>query len=196
MILDGYKYWLQYTKGRTNYFRCARHRDQQLQCPGRCVRLHQQPQRGGGGGGGVGGSDDTGSGGGGGTFVMRKTHEHNHPPELADRDAVDAFRRVLTQRAINEPTVPLHTLYWDEASQRHLDAAMLYPFGAAESAMRKARLRRQQRQRRQLQRLETEFEPRTPAEVDAWLANGGGDGALKALRVGGGTSVGRLIFKI
>lgn len=63
--------------------------------------------------------------------------DHNHPPE-PDRVLVDKFRKVLTSRAAIE-TKDLYTIYWEEASQRHSDAALLYTFSAAESAMRKAR---------------------------------------------------------
>lgn len=79
-------------------------------CPGRCV------------------VDDT---------KIRLCTEHNHPPE-PDRVLVDKFRKVLTSRAASE-TKDLYTIYWEEASQRHSDAALLYTFNAAESAMRKAR---------------------------------------------------------
>lgn len=51
---------------------------------------------------------------------------------------VDKFRKVLTQRAASE-TTDIYMIYWEEASQRHPDAALLYTFTAAESAMRKAR---------------------------------------------------------
>lgn len=68
---------------------------------------------------------------------VRSSTEHNHPPE-PDRVLVDKFRKVLTQRAATEST-DLYTIYWEEASQRHSDAALLYIFSAAESAMRKAR---------------------------------------------------------
>lgn len=68
---------------------------------------------------------------------IRHTTDHNHPPE-PDRISVDKFRKVLTQRAANE-TTELYTIYWEEASQRHADAALLYTFHTAESAMRKAR---------------------------------------------------------
>lgn len=177
MIIDGYKYWLQYTKGRNNYYRCSRFKHSQP-CPGRCVRRQEPPQAQRGDDVAAGGS---GSGSGGGPLVTRHTHAHNHGPELADSRMVDAFRRALTQRAADEPHVPLHTIYWDEASQRHLDASMQYRFVCAESAMRKARLRRQQRARQQ-QQLPV-AEPRTVAEVDAWLAAGG---ARQTLRVRGG----------
>lgn len=50
--------------------------------------------------------------------------EHNHPPE-PDRVLVDKFRKVLTQRAAQEST-DLYTIYWEEASQRHSDASLLY----------------------------------------------------------------------
>lgn len=33
----------------------------------------------------------------------------------------------------------MYTIFWEEASQRHADASLLYTFHAAESAMRKAR---------------------------------------------------------
>lgn len=51
---------------------------------------------------------------------------------------MEKFRKVLTHRSATE-TTDLHTIFWDEASQRHSNAAMLYRFSAAESAMRKAR---------------------------------------------------------
>lgn len=51
---------------------------------------------------------------------------------------MDKFRKVLTHRAATE-IKELATIYWEEASQRHSDAALLYTFSAAESAMRKAR---------------------------------------------------------
>lgn len=79
-------------------------------CPGRCV------------------VDDT---------KIRNSTEHNHPPE-PDRVLVDKFRKVLTQRAATE-SMDLYAIYLEEASQRHPDAALLYTFTAAESAMRKAR---------------------------------------------------------
>lgn len=50
--------------------------------------------------------------------------EHNHPPE-PDRVLVDKFRKALTQRAAQEST-DLYTIYWEEASQRHSDASLLY----------------------------------------------------------------------
>lgn len=68
---------------------------------------------------------------------IRSSTTHNHPPE-PDRVLVDKFRKVLTQRASSE-TIDLYTIYWEEASQRHSEAALLYTFAAAESAMRKAR---------------------------------------------------------
>lgn len=68
---------------------------------------------------------------------IRNSTEHNHAPE-PDRVLVDKFRKVLTHRAAHE-TIELYTIYWEEASQRHADAALLYTFTAAESAMRKAR---------------------------------------------------------
>lgn len=68
---------------------------------------------------------------------IRNTTAHNHPPE-PDRVLVDKFRKALTQRAASEQT-DLYSIYLEEASQRHSDAALLYTFNAAESAMRKAR---------------------------------------------------------
>lgn len=68
---------------------------------------------------------------------IRNCTEHNHPSE-PDQVLVDKFRKVLTTRAATE-TKDLYTIYWEEASQRHSDAALLYTFSAAESAMRKAR---------------------------------------------------------
>lgn len=69
--------------------------------------------------------------------VVRNITPHNHPPE-PDRALVDRFRKILTQRAAREKT-ELHAIYWEEATQRHSDAALLYTFAQAESAMRKAR---------------------------------------------------------
>lgn len=63
--------------------------------------------------------------------------QHSHPPE-PDRQSVDKFRKILTQRAQKERT-ELYTIYWEEATQRHSDAAMIYSFTQAESCMRKAR---------------------------------------------------------
>lgn len=88
---------------------------------------------------------------------VRNSTEHNHAPE-PDRVLVDKFRKVLTQRAANE-TTELYTIYWEEASQRHADAALLYTFTAAESAMRKAR-------RKQLPHVSN-----TINELDEILAN-------------------------
>lgn len=88
---------------------------------------------------------------------VRNSTEHNHAPE-PDRVLVDKFRKVLTQRAANEIT-ELYTIYWEEASQRHADAALLYTFTAAESAMRKAR-------RKQLAQI-----PNSICELDDILAN-------------------------
>lgn len=68
---------------------------------------------------------------------MRNTADHNHPPE-PDRALVDRFRKVLTQRAASEKS-ELHVIYWEEATLRHSEAALLYTFTQAESAMRKAR---------------------------------------------------------
>lgn len=68
---------------------------------------------------------------------IRHSTGHNHPPD-PDRILIDKFRKVLTQRAASE-TTDLYTIFWEEASQRHADAALLYTFHAAESAMRKAR---------------------------------------------------------
>lgn len=68
---------------------------------------------------------------------IRNATEHNHPPE-PDRVIVDKFRKVLTHRATTEIT-DLYAIYLEEASQRHQDAALLYTFTSAESAMRKAR---------------------------------------------------------
>ncbi|XP_055384349.1 uncharacterized protein LOC129614007 [Condylostylus longicornis] len=67
---------------------------------------------------------------------VKHTTEHNHPPE-PNRLLLDKFRKSLTRRAEKE-TTELFKIYCDEAS-KHVDAALLYPFAAAESAMRKAR---------------------------------------------------------
>lgn len=148
MFYDGHKYWLTYTKNNITYFRCARHKEED-RCPGRCMRL------------------PNGS--------IRITSKHTHNPDN-DRKLVDAFRKVLNQRAIAEPNADLHKLYWDEANQRHLDAAMLYSFGAAESAMRKTRTRHQEQQKwneTQLQQQQQpQYEPRTASEADAMLTSG------------------------
>lgn len=69
--------------------------------------------------------------------VVRNTTDHTHGPE-PDRVMVETFRKVLTHRATTEST-DLYTIYWDEASQRHAEASLLYTYSAAESAMRKAR---------------------------------------------------------
>ncbi|XP_063708209.1 uncharacterized protein LOC134836871 [Culicoides brevitarsis] len=68
---------------------------------------------------------------------LRSSTPHSHPAE-PDRALVDKFRKVLTQRAQKERT-ELYTIYWEEATQRHSDAAMIYSFTQAESCMRKAR---------------------------------------------------------
>lgn len=68
---------------------------------------------------------------------MRNTTQHDHPAE-PDRALVDRFRKALTQRAAAEKT-ELYSIYWDEATQRHAEAALIYGFPLAESAMRKAR---------------------------------------------------------
>ncbi|XP_055706098.1 uncharacterized protein LOC129803513 [Phlebotomus papatasi] len=69
--------------------------------------------------------------------AVRITTEHNHDPE-PDRIVVEKFRKVLTRRAATE-TTDLHNIYWEEASHRHGEAALLYSYNLAESAMRKAR---------------------------------------------------------
>lgn len=108
-----------------SYYRCSRYK---TKCPGRCVL-----------------EDD----------AIRNTTPHNHEPE-PDQILVDKFRKALTHRAAAE-TTDLYSIFWDEAIQRytvclfvdhvnilffayrHSDAAMLYTFTSAESAMRKAR---------------------------------------------------------
>lgn len=62
---------------------------------------------------------------------------HNHPSE-SNKAIVDTFRKVLTKRAANEST-ELYAIYCEEATTRHSEAAMIYTFQLAESAMRKAR---------------------------------------------------------
>ncbi|XP_031628164.1 uncharacterized protein LOC116343963 [Contarinia nasturtii] len=109
MYSEGYKYWWAYKKNNTIYYRCSRYK---TSCPGRCARAVEDTR-------------------------IRICREHNHEPE-PDRILVDKFRKVLTHRAATE-TKELPTIYWEEASQRHSDAALLYTFSAAESAMRKAR---------------------------------------------------------
>ncbi|XP_055692909.1 uncharacterized protein LOC129795546 [Lutzomyia longipalpis] len=69
--------------------------------------------------------------------TVRITTEHNHDPE-PDKIVVEKFRKVLTRRAATE-TTDLHNIYWEEASHRHGEAALLYSYNLAESAMRKAR---------------------------------------------------------
>lgn len=135
MYLDGYKYWLAYKKNKTRWgekWFSGKHTLQFIDkivnlfsltqisyfrcaryktlCPGRCVVQDAK---------------------------IRNSTAHNHPPE-PDRVLVDKFRKILTQRAASE-TIDLYTIYWEEASQRHSEAALLYTFAAAESAMRKAR---------------------------------------------------------
>lgn len=51
---------------------------------------------------------------------------------------MDRFRKTLTQRAAAEKG-ELYAIYWEEATLRHSEAALLYTFMQAESAMRKAR---------------------------------------------------------
>ncbi|GAB0097221.1 uncharacterized protein DMENIID0001_128380 [Sergentomyia squamirostris] len=68
---------------------------------------------------------------------LRLTTEHNHSAE-PDRIIVEKFRKVLTRRAATE-TTGLHNIYWEEATNRHGEAALLYSYNLAESAMRKAR---------------------------------------------------------
>lgn len=68
---------------------------------------------------------------------IRNIVDHNHPPE-PDRVLVDRFRKTLTQRAATEKG-ELYAIYWEEATLRHSEAALLYTFMQAESAMRKAR---------------------------------------------------------
>lgn len=92
------------------FFRYFRCRRYKSSCPGRCVLEDGQ---------------------------VRATTPHSHAPE-PDRALVDKFRKVLTQRAQKERT-ELYTIYWEEATQRHADAAMIYSFTQAESCMRKAR---------------------------------------------------------
>lgn len=96
-----------------SYYRCSRYK---TGCPGRCVGRSVAES---------------------GKIRISTEHKHNHPPE-PDRVLVDKFRKVLTNRAAVE-TKDLYTIYWEEASQRHSDAALLYTFSSAESAMRKAR---------------------------------------------------------
>lgn len=76
-----------------------------------------------------------------GKIRISTEHKHNHPPE-PDRVLVDKFRKVLTNRAAAE-TKDLYTIYWEEASQRYSDAALLYKFSSAEWSMRKARRKQQ-----------------------------------------------------
>lgn len=56
---------------------------------------------------------------------VKNTAAHNHEAE-PDRALIDKFRNILTQRAASEKT-ELCSIYWEEATQRHSDAAMLYP---------------------------------------------------------------------
>lgn len=178
MFFEGYKYWMAYTKNKITYYRCMRCRPpadststssmrtnnspppKSQRCPGRCSR------------------DRFG--------LLKQTRAHSHEPE-DDVRLVDAFRKVLTQRAAHEHSVALHEIYWDEASQRHLEAAMLYPFDVAETTMRKARMRRQQlletQRRNQLKRDQEaatsaktiDDEQRTVEDIDAALSNVGAD---------------------
>lgn len=108
MYVDGHKYWLAYKTGSVSYFRCHRHKS--TKCPGRLINEN------------------------GKTKIIV---EHDHAPS-PNQLLVDAFRKVLTQRATDE-TTDLNAIYCDEATNRHADAALLYPFTSAESAMRKAR---------------------------------------------------------
>ncbi|XP_055907079.1 uncharacterized protein LOC129942249 [Eupeodes corollae] len=108
MYVDGHKYWLAYKTGSVSYYRCHRHKS--TKCPGRLTNEN------------------------GKTKIIV---EHDHAP-APNQLSVDAFRKVLTQRATDE-TTDLNVIYCDEATNRHADAALLYPFTSAESAMRKAR---------------------------------------------------------
>lgn len=63
--------------------------------------------------------------------------QHNHPQEV-NKAIVDTFRKILTKRAASEST-ELYAIYSEEATTRHSEAAMIYTFQLAESAMRKAR---------------------------------------------------------
>jgi hypothetical protein len=107
---------LAFKKGNKKYYRCCRYKT--TTCPGRCVVENSQ---------------------------IRNTTPHNHDADFSDQ-LVDNFRKVLTQRSATEPQVELYTIYWEEATQRHSEAAMLYTFQMAESCMRKSRRKQPQQQ--------------------------------------------------
>lgn len=122
MYVDGYKYWLIFKKDERSYFRCRRHRKG---CPAKFWMDNKSEAA------AASGSTRT-------TAIPTPTltADHNHPRET-ERGLVDSFRRVLTRRAATEK-IDLHTIYYDEA--RHSgEAALIYTFSTAESAMSKAR---------------------------------------------------------
>lgn len=122
MFVDGYKYWLIFKKNDRSYFRCRRHRKG---CPAKFWTNNAATA--------ATGSTTTTT-----TTIPTPTlkADHNHPRET-ERGLVDSFRRVLTRRAATEK-LDLHTIYYDEA--RHSgEAALIYTFSTAESAMSKAR---------------------------------------------------------
>lgn len=109
MFVGGFKYWLAFTKDGKKFYRCRRFRKG---CPGKLCVTGDLP-------------------------VPAPNPAHNHRPET-DRGLVDSFRKVLTRRAATEK-LDLHKIFLDEAATRHSEAALLYPFTTAESAMAKAR---------------------------------------------------------
>lgn len=115
MFIDGFKYWLAFQKDGKSYYRCRRHKKG---CPAKIWVPDTDP-----------GQKST---------TPKPSVEHNHGPET-ERALVDNFRKVLTRRAATEKQ-DLHSIYVDEATTRHSEAALNYPFSpTAESAMAKAR---------------------------------------------------------
>ena len=68
---------------------------------------------------------------------FRTIHQHTHEKELR-LSIVDKFRKVLTKKAIEKPLKTLVDIYLEE-TLNFTEASILYPFGSAESTMRKAR---------------------------------------------------------
>lgn len=129
MYLDGFKYWLAYTKGDKRYFMrwfldCARFcssyffissyyrcfRSKTMKCPGKIAM-------------------ESGK--------VKHIYQHSHEKETKI-NIVDKFRKVLTKKAIEKRTKPLVEIYLEE-TLNFTEASILYPFQSAESTMRKAR---------------------------------------------------------
>lgn len=134
MYIDGFKYWLAYTKGDKryanhreiffsaiikcflsfSYYRCFRSKT--IKCPGKVIMENGK---------------------------AKNIHQHIHEKETRI-NIVDKFRKVLTKKAIEKPSKPLVEIYLEEALN-FTEASILYPFQSAESTMRKARLKHKPR---------------------------------------------------